>query len=365
MQLFLTLLRIIGILILAVILLVLLVVLLVLLCPVRYRAIVARELDKNPEVTARVTWLLHFLSVRVDYKEKLSYRVSVLGFTLLKDDDILASKNEMSENVTSESMTSESETSDDAAAESDLKSETIADPTSGREHGEKENAPSAEEKPTKCEKTAEPEVKSDRIEKSTTGKDIETETEVPETDDQKVPLGEKISHAVQFIAGLLNELHGAIPEKIAEFLEKTAAFIEKISLYPDTILEKVDELQKKKERLLKQINDVQNQSAVKAVFGTIGSLLVHIKPQKLKIEGRLGFDDPATTGQIFGVIGMLMPLYGETIHLEAVFHEAVAEGKLEVKGRIRIGTALYMVLKLIGKKEVRRLIAQVKRLKKA
>ena len=130
-------------------------------------------------------------------------------------------------------------------------------------------------------------------------------------------------------------------------------------------MEKIESFRKKTDKLLRQLQDAQNQAAVKAVLGTVGALLKHIRPQKLKVTGRLGFDDPAKTGQIFGIIGMLMPLYGENIHLEAVFDEAVMEGQLEIKGRVRIGTVLSMALKLVFKREVRRLIAQVKRLKKA
>ena len=70
--------------------------------------------------------------------------------------------------------------------------------------------------------------------------------------------------------------------------------------------------------------------------------------------------------QAFGLQVLLgFNLYGDNIHLEAVFDEAVVEGQIEIKGHVRAGTVIGLALKLVFKKEVRRLITQVKRLKKA
>ena len=83
----------------------------------------------------------------------------------------------------------------------------------------------------------------------------------------------------------------------------------------------------------------------------------------MKVTGRLGFEDPAQTGQIFAVIGMLMPLYGEHIQLEAVFDEKVIDIDAYLSGRVRGGSMTYMILRLILRKEVRRLFKQFSLLK--
>lgn len=427
MQLFLTLLRIMGILILAVILLVLLVMLLVLLCPVRYKAAVSMEPDKSPEAKVRVTWLLHLLSVRVDYREKLSYSLKVLGITLLKDDDVLAPKEKAgsvgeagtgpkgtesgrtgtdgSKVGKSEGNGSEAEKPKDGdvkAGNAETESAEAGTAKSGESTAGKFGTDSSEVGKSEARNpgvgnagtdntetgtvvAGEPELGNARVEGSDSGnfqagdsesvkrENVQTEGDEagdsesgePDKKKEKIPLLKRISDTVNRIAEFLAGLQEKIPEKIAKLLEKFAEFLEKISLWPDTILEKIESFQKKTDKLLRQLQDEQNQAAVKAVLGTVGALLKHIRPQKLKVTGRLGFDDPAKTGQIFGIIGMLMPLYGENVHLEAVFDEAVMEGQLEIKGRVRIGTVLSMALKLVFKREVRRLIAQVKRLKKA
>ena len=321
MELILGLLRIIGILVLAVILLVLVVVLLVLFCPLRYKAVITRELSDPPKGFVRVTWLLHLLSVRVEFDEELDYRIRVLGFSLLKGKDDLASKNQ---------------------------GHGDAEEKASEKAPEKEPEKAPEKAPGKAFGKV-PEEAEEKSSRQTTDK--KTEESKSEESDQVTEHRE-------------DKFRRTIGERIAELLQKLADFIEKISSYPDMILEKVDEWQQKKEKWLKHFQDEQHRTAIKALFGTAGSVLMHIKPRRLKIDGRLGFDDPAVTGQVFGLIGMLMPLYGETIHLEAIFDEAVAEGRLEARGRIRIGTLIYLLIRVIGKKEVRRLITQVKQLRR-
>ena len=110
--------------------------------------------------------------------------------------------------------------------------------------------------------------------------------------------------------------------------------------------------------MLKQIEDEQNRFAVVEGCKTVKKLIVHIRPRKLKVTGRLGFDDPALTGQIFAVIGMLMPLYGEHIQLEAAFNETVMDIDAYLSGRLRAGSMTYMILRLILRKEVRGLLRQ-------
>lgn len=348
MQLFLTLLRIIGILILAVILLVLLVLLLVLFCPVRYKVLISRTLDKSPEAKIRITWLLHLLSLRVDYREKMSYCLKVLGITVLKDDDVLALKDKKAE---------EKQKTDSGESSSGQV------PSGENDSGEKSEQPDSQAKIKASSQEPDPRHRPDPVQKP---EENATEAQAnPGQNKEKVPLIKRIGDFLDRIAEFLSGLQEKIPEKITDFFEEFAEVLEKISEWPDTILEKIDNVQRKKDKLLKQLKDEQNQAAVKTIFGSLGALLKHIRPQKLKAVGRLGFDDPAATGQIFGVIGMLMPLYGDNIHLEAVFDEAVVEGQIEIKGHVRAGTVIGLALKLVFKKEVRRLITQVKRLKKA
>lgn len=347
MQLLLTLLRIVGILILAVLLLVLLVVLLVLFVPIRYQVWAESKAENFLYGKVRVHWLLHLISLTAEYRDELTYRLKILGITVFDEKKVKAGGEKVesvvqpgSENSTGESISSGMESLTVKANPN--QSDSLGVDTSTVEA----KRPSNEEKteaggPTESQPTSE------------SSADASEPESVP-----KKSLREKIEDVwvkvMEFIA--------SIPERIASLLEKWADFQENIGERVDALIDKIDELNRKKDRLMRQLRDEQNQLAVKAIFRTLGKLLNHIRPRKLKAKGRLGFDDPAQTGQVFGIIGMLMPLYGEHIQLEAVFDEKIMEGELYLSGRIRIGTLLWLAIRLVARREVRRLIAQVRRM---
>lgn len=77
-------LKIIGWILLGILGLLLGILLLVLLVPVRYR--VEGSYYGSPRGTARITWLLHILSLMVSYEEELQITVKVFGFPLFQGD---------------------------------------------------------------------------------------------------------------------------------------------------------------------------------------------------------------------------------------------------------------------------------------
>lgn len=330
MQLLWTILRILGILVLALILLVLLVVSLVLFVPVRYQMWLKNR--EKPEIKLRLHWLLHLISFTAEYKDELTYRLKILGFTVYDE----KTKQSVSDKNNSESS--------DASEESQKQPETQT-----KTQPELSGQQKLQELP-KQQKQPEPPKQQKQLEEQRTKQQKESRQEQSE----KKSLREKVEDVVWKVIDFLR----SIPDKIAELLEKWADLQENFGERVDAFLDKIDEWNRKKERLLKQIEDEQNRFAVAEGYKTIKKLIVHLRPRKLRVTGRLGFEDPALTGQIFAVIGMLMPLYGEHIQLEAVFNETVMDIDAYLSGRLRAGSMTYMVLRLILRKEVRRLLRQ-------
>lgn len=329
MQLLLTLLRILGILILAVILLVLLVVLLVLLVPIRYQVWIESKEENSLYAKVRIHWLLHLISLTAEYRDELIYRLKILGITVLDE----------------------------------KKASTTERTGVANEPQPEENEPIIPKEPGIASSPVKPEILNveKKVEK-TSKAESETESQSTAAPEPAPTPKKSFREKAEDIWIKVMEFISNIPEKIAALLEKWADFQENIGERVDALLGKIEELNRKKDRLMRQLRDEQNQFAVKEIFKTLGKLLKHIRPRKLKIKGRLGFDDPAQTGQVFGIIGMLMPLYGEHIQLEAVFDEKIMEGDLYLSGRIRLGTLAWFAIRLVMRREVRRLISQVRRL---
>lgn len=66
----------------------------------------------------------------------------------------------------------------------------------------------------------------------------------------------------------------------------------------------------------------------------IKSVLGHVKPKSIRGDIEFGFEDPADTGELLGVLGILYPVLPKKLNLIPNFTEAVLEGWLEARGRV-------------------------------
>jgi hypothetical protein len=87
-------------------------------------------------------------------------------------------------------------------------------------------------------------------------------------------------------------------------------------------------------------------------------LVRHVFPRRLHGEIRFGFDDPYTTGQILTWISPFYGLYAGKINLIPVFEEKTLDGKISLKGRIRLGTILVLIVRVLLNKNFRRLFRE-------
>lgn len=317
-----------GILLLVILGLLLLLLLAVLLVPVRYKG----HLDKKeePEEVFRadglVSWLNPFIRVRIRYTEKrLRYTVRIFGICLLNSEK---PKKEKKRKVKPDKQ----KKAEKKKKSKDNKQETIqaqsssetkpADESIMPEHGEKpENVtspetPSVEEVPTES-----------------------GENETPE------------------------------PEKKKSFISKIKAFFAKIKAIPGKIKEKVTHtvntiklLWYKKEKVVLFLEDELHKTALGKAWTVIKQLLRHVLPGKIKGHVEFGTGSPESTGKALGVLGILYAAYGKGVTVVPDFYEKRIVAELKFKGRIRFGTILVKVLRLMRDKHVKRFRKNFKKL---
>ena len=75
-------------------------------------------------------------------------------------------------------------------------------------------------------------------------------------------------------------------------------------------------------------------------------LVKHIGPRKVKGYVRYGFGDPCKTGQITGYLSLLPFVYSKHFSLEPDFYEKIIDTELLIKGRIRLGYIVRIVLNI-------------------
>ena len=315
----LTILKILGILILAILGIILAVVLLVLLVPIRYGADVS--FDGKPNGKISVSWLLRMISVQVQYDGKIRAIVKLLWIHLF-DKTVWPSEEE-------ENLTDEAEEFDEFAEEEILSEiqKPAAEPVKeSTEDISKQSKQDSFVKPTSESN------ESAKKQKAAVKKEVPKET-AAET-------GEEIPKKT-------------FSEKIQEFMER---IIKKITDVVHTISNKKQVISSKIDQAMTFVRNEANQNTFKLILRQIRRFFKHILPRKLTGHIRFGFDDPYTTGQILTYISPFYGVYAKQFTIEPVFGEKVMEGEVHLKGRIRLGSLIWIAVRILFDKNFRKLI---------
>lgn len=304
----LTILKVLGILLLILLITAVTLLFLVLFVPVRYRISLRRREEDGILAAAEIkaTWLLHLINAAFSYPEAAFLRVRVLCFTVFRSDKKKkdpAQKEEPSE--------------------------------SGKEAGEAEKtAESAREglKPGPNQKNPEPQNPKPKI--------PEPKKHEPEQEEKQ----EK-----------------NIFTKIKEFFLKLLSLFRNIRYTITKICDKIKHIVNNIQYYLKILKSDTFSRAWTVCSGQVFSLLKSILPGKLRGSLVIGTGDPAGTGQVLAVYGILYPLLGNHITITPDFERQIVEGELFLRGKITVFKGLKTAWKIYFNRDLRRLIQLFKR----
>ena len=306
-----------GILLLSVLILLLAVLTLLLIVPFRYRLEGAYQ--EKLTLQGRVTWLLHFVSVRASYDGTLTYGLKLAGISFepgrirqsrLKKDRLHRLCEKLA-SLFARSLTAPVE-------EEEEPEETPAERDSGEKARTEETASGGDDTDAGGEETREamPKERSENADASE-----------QETAEEKQSFGERIK-------GLEEKLE-SVQDNIRDNLE----------YYLDLL------------------GQARTQEALKTVTGQLLRMLRHILPNRLAIHAIIGIPDPAAMGQLMAVQGMLYPVLHQKVWIEPDFEQKRMEGTFTAQGRIRLVTLLFCALRIILKRDVIYLIKRLRRKK--
>lgn len=316
-----------GILLLSVLILLLAVLTLLLIVPFRYRLEGAYQ--EKLTLQGRVTWLLHFVSVRASYDGTLTYGLKLAGISFepgrirqsrLKKairfcKDRLQRLFEKLASLFARSLTAPVE-------EEEEPEETPAEGDSGEKARTEETASGGgDDTDAGSEETREA-IPKERSENA--------DSPEQETAEEKQSFGERIK-------GLEEKLESA--------------------------QDKLDDIRDNLEYYLDLLGQARTQEALKTVTGQLLRMLRHILPSRLAIHAIIGIPDPAAMGQLMAVQGMLYPVLHQKVLIEPDFEEKRMEGTLAAQGRIRLVTLLFCAIRIILKRDVIYLIKRLRRKK--
>lgn len=315
---FLTILKIIGILLLVVIGLLILGILAILFVPLRYDGKISYN-EKNQCVATQITWLFRLICIEGGYQEKVYARARLLWFTLWKW------KADEKENDKEDHL--------ESADYSEEELDRLLEERSQKEESKEETKEETKEAKVIEEKLDEPDAEENLTEVQP------TEIEPNEIEPKEVELNEAKS----------NE---------AESTEKKP---KKIQL--QQIGKRIKEIKEKIKHIKEMASDQRIHRAILLLIDGAWKMARHSLPRKIKGRAKFGFEDPSTTGQILTYVSLLYPCYAKSIELVPMFTEKVIDLDLYFRGRIRLFSLIWICVKIWFDRNFRYLYKKVRKKK--
>lgn len=124
---------------------------------------------------------------------------------------------------------------------------------------------------------------------------------------------------------------------------------------------KIKKLKEKAESYYKLFEREETQITLKRTAKKLFRILKYLLPDKGKIEGKVGFDDPSKTGELMAFVSLLYPFWGKYIEIVPYYEDEVMEFSFDCRGKVFIGLLLYQIISLILNKHFIRFIKLVKK----
>ena len=122
-----------------------------------------------------------------------------------------------------------------------------------------------------------------------------------------------------------------------------------------------EESEEKKGKIPPIVKEIWSIEDKKGIFQALGKLLKRlikgILPGDIFVKATVGTGDPATTGYVLALAGILTAKFGNDIQIRGDFTKAMAEDvEVKVKGKIVLGKLVWAVLAFVLTKPVRKAI---------
>lgn len=297
-------LKVLGITLLILLGIVLLLVLLLLLAPFHYT--IDAEYYGDVKAVGRIQWLCFVLDLKGVYgNNKFLYYLKSFGFMISTNDEEDKHYRAIS----------------DEEAESDKSSDKA--------------------KPSEAEKVP-VKVVEDEFETYEQEQEQKTKSE-PQKKSIFMRIYEGIESGLEWVVTIPMRVHDKISELMARILDFFA-----------NLAENMNKVIKKRDMILQKITGVRSllekpytKKVLKDGKVLLKKMWKHVRPRKLQGSIHFGLEDPATTGQLLGVVGMLYPVYRNHFVIAPDFEQQIFEGKIYAKGRVQIGRMTFLSLRFM------------------
>ncbi len=324
MMVFLSVLKMIGLVLLCILLFILLILVIVLFVPLRYRLAFSSDSDSERYgLELHVTWLLSILHGVAWYKiegekdeeKPFGYELRALWFKLFKKDDSEEGEEETVEYLPEEHI-------------EEAWTEEV-------EKRVEEPLPELEEEPQ------------EEPEKTGTEEPEDKESEdLWEEEDEKKSFRDQVKEFVRVLKRIFKKIHDIKNNARYEIKEK---------------YDKIKRLYHRAEHLKDTLESERFEEAFDRSLKELIRILKDLKPSGYRVDLTYGFDDPALTGEVTGLIAAFFPFSRGRSNLLPDFDRKVLKGEGFIKGSMRLFTFLIVLWMLYFNKSIRWTIRELKK----
>lgn len=331
-------LKVLGITLLILLGVVLLVVLLALLAPFRYT--LQAEYYGDVKAVGRIRWLCFVLDLKGTYgNNQFLYYLKSFGFTISTNDENSPHYHKGME---------PEDIGDNADAKEDA--ELAATPIKVRaldEWPEEDTIPVLDEGKEKPEWREEARY-AEQAEKP--------EALPPPRRSLLQRIDDKFRQGMEWFTTIPMKLH----EKFSKLLGRILDFFANITENINRILNKRNEIVQKITHIRGFLQKESTGRAFKDVKRYLLRLWKSIRPRKLHGILHFGLEDPASTGQLLGVFGLLLPIYRDRIIIAPDFEQKIFEGEVYAKGSVQLGFFILLALQMLLNRNLMNTIQEIR-----
>lgn len=327
-------LKIIGIILLSILGLIILLLLCILFVPVRYRSDVIYKDRLN--VRVKFTYLLHLITITYNRDKESDTQIRILGIRtrFFSKDEKKKQHDYDKETEMFERMSEEIKESQDEV-NPELEKFKKIDEARDEQVEETVSEYNELQVTNQCSVTdtfQETDVEKTKIDDESHELDTKKESENNSESD------ENTQEEQSFISKKINKIKNAIKN----FIDK----LKKIKFRFYGICGTIRKAYHKVGDFKAFLSDDKTKEAFSLVKNEAFGLLKHVRPRKIKGYLHFGFDDPAYTGQVLGIIYMITRGVNKNVQINPDFENKALEGELHIKGRVQGYVLLIIALKL-------------------
>ena len=146
-----------------------------------------------------------------------------------------------------------------------------------------------------------------------------------------------------------------------KLINKIKNIYNKIRLFILSIIKSVIDFKDNIDRFINIINSKEFKKSFELCKKELIKIFKIIKPKRIKGYINYGFDDPKTTAQIYGIYSIIYPYLDKHFRLNPYLQDNVLDGNVLIRGYIQVYSLVFILIKIYFNKNIKKTLKLFKK----